>query len=239
MNYDKIAPIKNLTRAASIFGYLSSPEALATNMNIGLLHGAPGTGKTTALIYMRNQYNGIYLYCSPNWSPLTLLQDIGTELGLGKFGRIRTQESAVVERLSITRRPIFFDEFDYVLNNKRLFETVRLLHDLSHIPMLFIGMDEIERKLSMHPQFDRRVSQRVQLGAIDLADLKILAKAICTHEFAGDVLERVLAESDGSVAYAAQNLMRLDASAGMVEGKVRIGSLPDFEFSSPKRRHVA
>ena len=59
------------------------------------------------------------------------------------------------------RCTIFVDEADHLCRNRVLLDTIRDLHDETNIPVVLVGMDEIQKKLMRHHQFWSRVSQQV------------------------------------------------------------------------------
>ena len=57
--------------------------------------------------------------------------------------------SFIVEKLTLSGHPLFVDESDYLTENRKMLETLRDIHDVSQVPVIMIGMNEIAGKLTI------------------------------------------------------------------------------------------
>jgi DNA transposition AAA+ family ATPase len=233
----KVATTKNVLRLAAAYELM---EHQGAGMEIGLIHGFTGYGKTWAVHHLIGQKNALYLESSPNWSSLTLLEDLALELGFDVDRRnTRYLERAVIAKLRETKRAVFIDEFDRVLNSpnaRRLVETLRMLHDQATVPLLLVGEDRAEIRLARHPQFDRRTSQRIRFAAVDLDDTREIAETCCEVAIADDLLEKLNQAVSGSTAFIAMGLSQIESYARANRWSEISAAQYSQPFVSPNRR---
>jgi DNA transposition AAA+ family ATPase len=208
----KIVPIKNVSRV------LDASEALINRTlgmpGIGLIWGRSGLGKTTAATWMVNQCHGVYVRAIATSTPSSLLGAIMREVDIDVRGSTNADRvEAIVQKLAESQRPLFIDEADYIVESKRLTETLRDIHDLSTVPVILIGMDNIKRKLREREQFTGRIAQWVEFQPADMADARLLADGMCEVKIADDLLERLHKAATGSVRLITVGLGRLEQFA--------------------------
>ena len=171
-----VAPVKNVVAAQDAFDSLCNRSLGVPG--IGLIHGETGYGKTTAVTYLFNQVNGIYVRALSADTASSLLGRIMGELGAQPMGRTSRMVDYVLEHMSMHERPLFIDEADYLMDDLKLLETVRDLYDCTEVPVVLIGMDQIARRISTRKQFFNRISEWVEFKPADLEDVQIAASAM-------------------------------------------------------------
>src|SRR3990167_8645189 len=140
----KICHIKNVARLAEAGDALINRGPRMPGM--GLIYGPTGYGKSTASAWFVNQCHGVYVRAVALWSPSSMLETILRELRCEARGNSNARRvDAIIDKLAETGRPLFVDEADYLLDSKRMIETLRDLHDLATVPVILIGMDGIQR----------------------------------------------------------------------------------------------
>jgi DNA transposition AAA+ family ATPase len=208
-----VAPVKNV---------LSTQIALETLLQrsygvpgIGLLHGASGLGKTTTTTYLYNQVNGLYVSTRAHDSTSSLLQRIVEELGSQPKHRISKNVDFIIEQMSMHERPLFIDEADYLMNDKRLLETIRDLYDGTEVPIILIGMDQIARRISSHKQFYNRISEWVEFKPADNDDVLTMANALLDHDIEVDeeLLDHLRVSSGGELRRITIGLQKIESLA--------------------------
>lgn len=209
----EMAIVKNVVRLRDAFDTLTNRNSGIPGM--GLIHGATGYGKTTAVAWLVNQVNGVYVRAGANWTPSAMLGAILRELGAS---RLSTGAAAmvdyIVEQLAQAGRPLFVDEADYLFSyNARMLETLRDIHDTSGSPVVMIGMEGIERKLVHRKQLARRISQWVEFLPADLDDARVVAETVCEVQLTDDLLEHVHTETKGSVGLMVVGMARIESLA--------------------------
>jgi len=158
---------------------------------LGLLFGRTGAGKTTALASAVGMFDAIFVRSSAVITMSSLLDLICFELSIEPPTIRARRYKAICESLTERPRPIFVDEADYLTRDGRMLEVLRDIHDAANVPVILIGMDSMEHKLAKHPQFARRISQRIEFRPCDMADTALVFKELCEVDVANDLLEWV------------------------------------------------
>ncbi|MDC8012262.1 AAA family ATPase [Tahibacter soli] len=218
----KIVPISNVARLSEAATALVERPAGMPGM--GLIEGETGYGKTTAAAWLITRMNGVYVRALATSTPSSLLDAICKELNiLRRPTNVGTVE-AIVQRLAETQRPVFIDEADYLVDQKRLVETLRDIHDLATVPVILIGMAGIRRKLTKWPQFTGRISQWVDFTPSTFEDAKLLARELAEVPIADDLVRQLHTATHGSVRLIVVGLARIEQFARS-RGLERIAAL--------------
>lgn len=182
-----ILPVKNISRLqAAGDALINRPLGLP---GMGLIWGPTGYGKTTATTWFINQCHGVYIRAMRLWSPKSMLEAIARELDLDVRGRNNGEMvESIIHRLAETGRPLFIDEADYIVEQRRLTDTLRDVHDLSTCPVVLIGMHGIEKRIRGNEQFTGRISQWVPFQGADLGDARLLADGLVEIGIDDDIL---------------------------------------------------
>jgi DNA transposition AAA+ family ATPase len=208
----KMVLVKNVSRLSTAGHALL--ERAPGMPGMGLIEGETGAGKTTAVTWWTNQVTGVYVRAMAMWSPSTMLTAILRELDAtpasGSCGRMVEQ---VVEALALSGRPLILDEADYIVDAKRMIETLRDLHDMASVPVILVGMAGIRRKISLRQQLSGRIAQWVDFKPCDIEDARKLAKELCEVTVADDLLARLAKAAAGSVRLIVVGLARIEHSA--------------------------
>lgn len=226
----KIVPVKNVMALAA------AGEALikrAPGMpGMGLVHGETGYGKTTAITWYFNRCNGVYVRAMACWTPAAMLGAILKGLGSSPRGSCAQMMQDIIEKLALSNRPLFVDEADYLVDSKRMTESLRDLHDMATVPVVLIGMGDIDDKLSHRKQLTGRVMQNVCFQPLDLEDARAVAEALCEVKVRDDLLQRIHATARGAVRNIVVSLGNVERAAkarGMGEiGAAEWGKADNF-----------
>jgi len=210
-----IAPVKNIALLLELGEALTSQAANLPG--IAVVHGPSGVGKSTGLTWLcTTRLNACYVRAMQVWSPSSMLQAIARELDVEPSVKLAVTIDRIVAALSASGRPLIVDEADYVVEQSRLLNTLRDLHDLSTMPLILVGMGDFVRKLRTQTdqrQFSGRVSLEVEFKPLDLADMKILTRHVCEVEIADDLLKLVHERSEGVTRLAVVGLNRIETFA--------------------------
>lgn len=167
---------------------------------MGLLFGKSGLGKTTATAWFVNKCDGVYVRALASWTPATMLQQILRELEMTpERNNCASMVMQITKALRISGRPLFIDEFDYIVDDKKMTETLRDIHDVSSTPIILIGMENASRKIQLRDQFVNRIAQFVEFRPIDFDDTQRLARELCEVDIEEDLLKKLYIESKGVV----------------------------------------
>jgi DNA transposition AAA+ family ATPase len=203
--------IKNVTRL------VDAGEALirrAPGMpGMGLVWGATGYGKSTAVAWFVNRVNGVHVRALAVWSPAAMLDTIARELELAPKGSCARVVEACARKLSETNRPLFIDEADYVVEKKVMTETLRDLHDLTGVPVILVGMEGIQRSIRARQQLTGRLAQWVEMQPCDIEDARMLADGLLDVRVGQELLARLHKRAAGSARLITVGLGRIEAYA--------------------------
>lgn len=214
---DVIAPVKNLLRLAEL-GESLKDRTLSTP-GMGVVYGETGFGKTTGLAwYGVRQVRAVYVRALQLWSPLTMLETICGELDVQPDRSLAKTLTLIVGELVRQNRILMVDEADYIVDSKRLLNTLRDLHDLSTMPVILVGMADFVKKLRTRidqRQFSGRVAFELEFKPLDLDDTHLLAKFLLADGLKIDdrLLQRLHEASEGSARLVRVGLARIEQFA--------------------------
>jgi DNA transposition AAA+ family ATPase len=220
-----IAPIKNIARLAELGTSLQSRASMLPG--IAVAYGESGIGKSTGLTWLSTtKLNACYVRALQLWSPSTMLQAIAEELAVRPAHTLTATIKRIVAELARTQRPLIVDEADYVVDQTRLLNTLRDLHDLSTMPLILVGMADFVRKLRTRGeqrQFAGRVALEMEFMPLDFPDVAVLAQALAEVEIAEDLLKLLHEKSQGITRLACVGIGRIETFA-KTTGLSRVGA---------------
>jgi len=195
--------------------------------------GRAGTGKTKAGLWLTNRTNAVCVRAYRLWSPtwMTIMQ----ELGLAPMKRVATMMDRIIEELMISRRPLIIDEFDYVVENSRLLDTIRDIHDMATVPIIVLGEEKLPEKLRHRERFYGRVANWVRFGPASIRDARTLSDAVCEVGVEDDLISKLHAETAGSMRMMTTGLAAIERH-GIQQG-LKAVSLSDWgdRSSTPRQ----
>jgi DNA transposition AAA+ family ATPase len=183
---------------------------------IGLVWGDPGEGKTTAVVELYNEYDGVFVRATRSMTVNSMLGDVCIELGGSRASRNKEMLDFIVTKLNTdyrTPRPIFVDEADYCLRDSEMIDTWRDIYDLSGSPVIFIGMEDIARRLRLNKKVARRVTQWMEFKGLDLDDTRIVAESCAEVAISEDLLQYLHAETGANIGRIIIGLTRIEKFA--------------------------
>jgi hypothetical protein len=184
-----VLPIANVSRLqAAGDALMNRPHGMP---GIGLVWSPTGYGKSTATCWFCIARNGVYVRALRLWSAKTMLTTIARELDVAAKGTNAAILDAIVDALTITQRPLFIDEADYLMDKRALIDTLRDIHDLSTVPVVLIGEPSIEKEIKHNARFAGRISQWVKFEGLDMSDARMIARENCEVAVADDLLQRL------------------------------------------------
>lgn len=208
----RIVPVKNVGRLAEAGTALINRAPGMPGM--GLVYGATGYGKTTAITWFVNQCHGVYVRALAAWSPAAMLRAILRELDTDAVRpSCAGMVEQIIEKLAISNRPLFIDEVDYIVEDRKMSETLRDLHDLASVPVILIGMAGIQRKIVNRQQLTGRLAQWVEFKPCDFEDIRAVAQELCEVEIREDLLRKMHKQTGGSIRLAVVGLARIEGFA--------------------------
>lgn len=191
-----IVPVKNIARLAQAAKSLTSRNRGMPGM--GIVDGATGLGKTVATTWLMASQRGVFVRPFSVSSPASFLGSICKELDIEAKGSCARMLDGIVERLARDPRPVFIDEADKLVSNKRLIETTRDIHDLSTAPVILIGEGTLRRKIEIIPRLAGRVLEVVEFQPLDLDDAKLMAEQLCEIKLDPELVKHINDTAKGS-----------------------------------------
>jgi DNA transposition AAA+ family ATPase len=208
----KIVAVKNLKKLGAAYQALASRATGVPGM--GLVHGFTGSGKSTAIAWLVVQHNGVFVRANATWTPSAMLGAILQEIGIeprSHSANVRAQD--VMRALAESRRPLFVDEADYLVSRKVMLDVLRDIYDVAQTPVMLIGMEGIEKRIGHFPRHARRITQWVEFEGLDLEDTRLLTETLGEVQIGECLLERIHAETKGSIGLVVVALARVEAYA--------------------------
>jgi DNA transposition AAA+ family ATPase len=212
-----VAPVKNVIALQDVIDSLSNRDYGVPG--IGLVHGKSGLGKTTAVTYLFNQINGIYVSMRTTDTATSLLARIMDELGAQPLSRVAKMVDYIVEQMSLHERALFIDEADYLMGDVRMLETVRDIYDATEVPVVLIGMDQIARRISSRKQFYNRISEWAEFKPADLDDVIVMSDSLIRSgvRVDHDLLDDLRSQAAGELRRITIGLKRIEKLAQVNE----------------------
>jgi DNA transposition AAA+ family ATPase len=198
-----------------------------SNTNLCLVDGKTGYGKTEFLETYATQHPGRarYLRCLDAWSVPWMLRDICRALGLPPRGTTENNLRQLIAELKERPRIVILDDAqERLIARRHHLNTIRDLHDETKTPIVMVGegkaQEEVFRK---SPSSWRRVSQVVVFQALSVADIQVMAQALCEPglEIPAALAERIRQESlGGSFGEVVVNLAKVEKAFNANQGKL-------------------
>lgn len=211
---DKIVLVKNLHKLAKLGESLKVRGQRAPG--IGVVFGDTGVGKTTGLTwYGVRKERAVYVRALQLWTPSVMLHAIASELDVEPSRNLADTVNLIVGELARTGPMIIVDEADYVVDQKRLINTLRDLHDLSTMPVILVGMGDFVRKINTRSdqrQFTGRVAFEVEFTPLDFDDTRLLATELLEDRIEADedLLKKLHDVCEGSTRLVYVGLQRIE-----------------------------
>jgi len=208
----KITLTKNVARLVEAGEALIRRPAGMPGM--GLVHGETGYGKTTAITWHGNRCNAVYVRAMATWTPAAMLGSILSELGRNARGSCAQMMDEIIEALAMSGRPLYVDEADYLVDSKRMSESLRDIHDMATVPVVLVGMGGIDQRLAHRKQLTGRVMQDTRFEPLDIEDTAKIAEDLVEGLDVGpDLLAHLHQEAKGSTRLIVVGLARIEQNA--------------------------
>lgn len=139
---------------------------------MGLIYGEPGLGKSQTALWLACKYDAIYLRATNLMTGRWLLEELVKELN--EIPRYLTSDNfnLIVQKLKQKPKLIIVDEIDYLMNNLKMREILRDIHDETDCPIILVGMGLAHKKLERYKHLFDRFSEIVKFEIFSVNDLK-------------------------------------------------------------------
>ena len=181
---DKIYITENISNAVSGVEALKSKSSRSDK--VGLFYGLPGLGKSTFLLFYYTNNPCFYVRAWAAWSRSInmMVEDLLKCYRVEARGRLKQDLRELVVVMKRSPLPLFIDEADRVVRKTILIETIRDLADITRIPIVLIGQEQIinllQRKDLGH--VFSRISEIVEFKPLTVEDVKDISTELCELE---------------------------------------------------------
>ena len=183
---------------------------------LGLIYSEPGLGKTTSIAWCAvNMTDVVVIRAKAVMSARWLLEELVSELGEAPMRRVIDLYRQAVDRLIQDKRIVMVDEIDHLTHDGRVIETLRDLHDITGAPVVFVGMNHVDKKLARYPHICNRISQVVKFQPLDESDIALAATELCELELDSGALKILADRTAGKFREVMVTLNHLERSAKM------------------------
>ena len=153
-----------------------------------LVYGEYGLGKSETIKWWTFKNDCIYVRANQGMTSRWLLSEIAEELGEEPFWHIQETFNLIEKKLKENPKPIIIDEVDYLLERNTI-ETLRDLYDTTSCPLVLVGMDNIDKKLSRYPHIIDRIYKSFKFERYDFEDVKQILNELTQITFTPDGVE--------------------------------------------------
>ena len=158
---------------------------------MGLIYGEPGLGKSQTALWLACKYDAIYLRATNLMTGRWLLEEIAKEMD--EIPRYLTSDNfnLIVQKLKQKPQLIIVDEIDYLMNNLKIIEILRDIHDETDCPIIFVGMGLAHKKLERYKHLFDRFSEIVKFETFGVNDLSQIVSQLSEVTFTPDAVEYI------------------------------------------------
>jgi hypothetical protein len=158
---------------------------------MALVYGEAGLGKTKTALWYMQQHESIFIRTLKLMSGRWLLEAIVSELGETPAYRTSELFRQCIDQLMERPRTVILDEVDYLCYDSRVLETLRDIHDITGTPMVFIGMDQANKKLGRYRHLYDRFVEVIRFQPLTIADIADIAAQLCEVTLTADAVDLI------------------------------------------------
>lgn len=192
------APVSNVDRLLA--GMALVQKRGASEASMMLVTSEPGFGKTETLRwYVDQQPHAVYVRAKSGWTRHWFLRDVLQELGVSPQRLTEDMFRQVVGALAARPYILVLDEIEHALADTRVLEAIRDISDLTEIPVVLVGMDQVKDKIrARFPQITSRIATVVHFQPVSEDDIRTAAGSLLDGvELDGDVVHEIHRQCEG------------------------------------------
>lgn len=114
----------------------------------------------------------------------------------------------VIRILGESQRPLFVDEADYL--SQGMLDVLRDIHDIAHVPVVIICMEDQRNGLIGRQRFRRRITNEIRLLPLDKDDAGNVVRKICEAELSEDLFDHLFKLSAGNIGLLRNGLRKIE-----------------------------
>jgi DNA transposition AAA+ family ATPase len=195
---DQFVMIKNAKRFQFTVDHIH--HKLKGMERMALVFGDPGLGKTETALQYAAQNGSLYIRMKKLMNARWFLRQLAQDLGGAYYWRTMDLFDEAVRLLSReNKRTLILDEVDYFTADSKVTETIRDLHDITGTPMIFIGMQQADKRLMRYPHLYDRFVEIVKFMPLDREDVEKMTKELSEIQFSDDAINQITHDSEGKI----------------------------------------
>lgn len=177
---------KNVVNFVSLMNELQN---LPPNIpKMALVYGDYGLGKSETIKWWTFKNDCVYVRATQGMSIRWLLSEIAEEIGEEPFWHSKETFELIENHLFNNPKTIIIDEVDYLIEKKTI-EVLRDIHDRTDCPLVLVGMDQVDKKLSRFPHLVDRIYKKFKFETYDTNDIKKIFSELSEIPITDDGLE--------------------------------------------------
>lgn len=182
----KTQNVKNFISLMNSLG--NKPEGIP---KMALVYGEPGLGKSRTALWLAGQNDAVYIRSTNLMIGRWFLEELAEELR--EVPRYLTSDlfKQCVNKLIERPQTIIIDEIDYLAGDQKTIETIRDIHDKTNVPIIFVGMTLVEKKLQKYRHLYDRLSEIIQFKTFIQADVADIVNQLCEVEITEKGIELI------------------------------------------------
>ena len=155
-------------------------DVASEEIDIALICGHAGTGKTQALTDYIDQYGGVYLKADKTYTQYRLIHALADKLGVATRGPAAQQTERIIHTLEDRDPLVVIDEADY-LSDGSLEYLRQVVYDAGRTGLVLCGLPRlsaiIQNVRNDHDQLLSRIGVRLMLADIPAHDVEAIIEA--------------------------------------------------------------
>lgn len=164
-----------------------------------LVTGRPGTGKSELVQWWALQQGAVYKRALTGWTVHWMLSDLLHEMGHAPGRTTEESFGQLIGILARDPRPIVIDEVEHCFHDGKVIEKLRDISDLTEVPIIIVGMEDVRAKFLRREQISSRICQAVEFTAATKEDVRRLATTLCEVGIQDDLIGEIHSASGGVV----------------------------------------
>lgn len=196
----------------------SLEDSLHGEPGFALVYGQAGRGKTETTRNYHAMTGGIFLRVMQGWTQNAFLQELCYQVCGVRPRRSAACKTQIIEALDSMPQTIFVDEADR-LHVDRI-EDLRDIFDITGVPVVLIGEEELRGLLSRRRRIWSRVKQVVEFGAVAEEDVAILTDEAAGLDIEPDACAQIVRHADGDFRLVWSFIGHLEKAARVHEIQV-------------------
>jgi DNA transposition AAA+ family ATPase len=195
---DKFIQIGNVKRFKSAVDRIHHANLKGVE-RMALIFGAPGLGKSECALQFAATNGSVYIRMKKLMTARWFLRELIDCLGSSPAWRTEDLFNQVIDLLKRTKRTLILDEVDYFTSDSKVTETLRDIADVTGTPMVFIGMQQADKRLMRYPHLYDRFVEVVKFQPLDREDVELMTKELSDVAFDEDAIDKIVTQSEGKI----------------------------------------